>query len=67
MSHAGQLLDTLGVATPEEILSYCEQDRMRKEEIEQRQKQALEVVKAAIKGGKRGKKGKGGGATRRKR
>jgi hypothetical protein len=52
----------------QEVLRWCEHDRMRKEEVEQRTLEALKLVKEAILAtGKKGKKGGKGGKGGKKK
>lgn len=62
-----QLLEMLGlVSGPEEVLQLSEQGRMRREEVEQRQRAMLALVREAIAAKSKKKKGgKKGGAGRK--
>lgn len=64
-SRGAQLLEVLGlVKGPEEVLELCELNGMRREEMVQRQRERLVLVKAALTK-KKGKGKKKGGAKRK--
>jgi hypothetical protein len=65
-SRGAQLLEVLGlVKGPEEVLELCELNGMRREEMVQRQRERLLLVKAAIAAKKKGKGKKKGGVKRK--